>query len=58
MTQVMRTLTTVDISDKRNPKRSGRYVSLIHLLALVGEMRENDTPMAELERVLREAAGR
>ena len=58
MTEVMRTLTTVDISDKRNPERSGRYISLVHLLALVGEMRETGTPMSELERVLRDAAQR
>ena len=51
---VKRTLTTVDIADRRHPEKSGRYISLAQILALVGEMRETNTPFSELERMLRE----
>lgn len=55
-TEVTRVLTTVDLADRSHPEKSGRYVSLAQLLALVGEMRETGTPLSELERVLRKAS--
>lgn len=56
MTEIVVSITTVDISDRRHPEKSGRYVSLAQLLALVGEMVDSKTPMSELEQLLREAS--